>query len=703
MKSKILFIVLAVISISFSYQAQENKSDNPFFKEWKTPFQTAPFNEIKEEHYMPAFEEGMKIQKQEVDVIINNPEAPTFENTITAFEKSGELLNKVSNIFYGLLGVATTEGIQKIAEEIAPVFAKHSDDINLNEKLFARVKALYDKKESLNLNQEQKYLLEKYYKDFVKSGANLSEADKEKFRKINEELSTLSLQFGQNVLKETNAFELVIDNEKDLSGLPESAVAAAKETATKKGYENKWVFTLHAPSRAPFMTYCDNRALREKLSKASLNRANHDNENDNKNVIQKIVSLRIQRANLLGYKSHADFTLDEYMAQNPQRVFDFLLNLWKPALEKTKSEIAELQQLSDSEGNNFKLEQWDISYYSEKLKMAKYSFDDETLRPYFQFDTVLKGLLNVINNLFGLQLVERTDIPVYEKDVKAFEVTEADGKHLGVIYMDYFPRDNKRAGAWCGAFREQSNMDGKFITPIILNAGNMTKPTADKPALLTLDEVKTLFHEFGHALHNILSNITYPSFAGTNVAWDFVELPSQLLENWVTQPEVLKTFAIHYQTGEVIPEELVEKLNRAELFGKGRETVVTYIYPSLLDMELHTLSQDVTIDVPAFEKNIKNKYGLLPELGCPYPTTINSHCFNGGYSSGYYSYIWAEVLDADAFEAFKENGIFDKETAASFRKNVLEKGGSDVPLELYKKFRGREPKVDALLLRRGLK
>jgi len=687
--------------IVFGQNNDGGNKDNPFFTEWKTPYQTPPFNLIKSEHFMPAFLEGIKLEKQEIDAIINNEKEPTFQNTIEAFEKSGKFLSRVTGVFFHLASANTNSELQKISQEVSPLLSKHGDDISLNPILFKKVKTLYEKRKKLNLNPEQLTILEKTYKGFIRQGANLNNSKKEELRKINEELSLASLKFRENVLRETNSFELVIDNEKDLAGLPQSAIDAAKYDAKLKGYENKWVFTLQAPSYRPFITYSDKRELREKLFKSSINRANNNNEFDNKAIVDKMVRLRLKRAKLLGYKSHSHFVLDEYMAKSTKNVYDFLMKIWEPALKTAKVELAELKKLAEKDGITGNLQPWDWSYYAEKLKIQKYDLDEEMLRPYFKLENAIQGLFTVVNKLYGIKIEERKDIAVYHPDVKVFELKESNGKHIGIIYTDYFPRESKRAGAWSNNFRSQSNIEGNFITPICYNTGNFSKPTEDKPALLTLNEVETLFHEFGHALHGLLSNVTYGSLSGTNVAWDFVELPSQVMEHWVTEPEVLKSFAKHYQTGEVIPEELIKKIDAVSKYNQGFATV-SYLSAAILDMDYHSITVDKPIKTKSFEDDLFKRLGLIPEIGVRYPSTVFSHIFAGGYSSGYYSYIWAEVLDTDAFEAFKEKGIFDSKTADLFRQNVLSKGGSEDPMVLYKKFRGSEPKVEGLLKRRGL-
>lgn len=700
---KLLHILVAIILLSpIHYSNDEKNMNNPFFKEWNTPFQTPPFSEIKEEHYPPAFEEGIKEQKEEIEQLINNKELPTFGNTIDALEKSGKLLTKVSGVFYNILSSNTNEEMQKIAKIIAPMLSKHRDDINLNEKLFNRVKSIYDAKDNLNLTTEQNTLLKKYYTDFVRNGANLNPEEKENLRKINEELSVLSLRFGENILKETNSIGLIIDNKEDLAGLPDAVIQSAAETGKTKNNEGKWVFTLQRPSFIPFLQYSPKRELREKIFQAYINRGNNNNEFDNKILLSRIANLRYKRAKLLGYKNHADYVLEKNMAKNPETVYRFLNDLWKPALKRASAEAADMQEIIDKEGGKFKLAAWDWWYYAEKVKKEKYDFDEEMLRPYFKLENVIEGAFKVATKLYGIQFVERKDIPVYHPDVRVFEVKEANGKHIAIFYTDYFPRDSKRSGAWMNNFRDESNIDGNLITPIICNNGNFSKPTIDKPSLLSIDEVTTLFHEFGHAIHGMLAKSVYPSISGTSVVRDFVELPSQIMENWAMEPEVLKMYAKHYKTGEPMPDELIKKIENSSLFNQGFETV-EYLAASFLDMDWHTLTTDEEINAIKFEKESLNKIGLLPEIESRYQSTNFQHIFAGGYASGYYSYIWAEVLDADAFQAFKEKeDLFDKELANSFRKNILEKGGSEDAMVLYNKFRGREPKVDALLVRRGL-
>ena len=694
-----LLLILTIGILSFSCSKTEQ---NPFFTEWKTPFQTPPFNKIKEEHYMPAFEEGMKQQKQEIKAIVTNPEAANFKNTIEALEKSGELFTKVENVFDNLKSAHTNDSLINIAKRVAPLLSNHEDDILLNDKLFQRVKAVYQQKEELDLTSEQNKILEEYYKDFVRGGANLDEEKKAELREINEKLSVLTLQFNDNVLKEDNAFELVIEKEEGLAGLPENVIKGAAEAAKEKGLEGKWVFTLHKPSMIPFLQYSEKRDLREKIFKAYINRGNNDNEYDNKAILSKIAALRVKKASLLGYKSHADFVLEKNMAKTPEAVYNLLNQLWEPALKMAKKEAYELQSMIFEEGNNFKLEPWDWWYYAEKLKKAKYDLDEEMLRPYFKLENVIDGAFMVANKLFGITFTERKDIPKYHPDVKIFEVKEADGTHIGILYTDYFPRPSKRGGAWMNAYRKQSNINGEKVTPVICNVGNFSKPTDEKPSLLSFEEVGTLFHEFGHALHGLLSNCTYPKLSGTEVARDFVELPSQIMEIWASEPEVLQMYAKHYETGESMPNELIDKIKATSKFNQGFATV-EYLAAAILDMDWHTLTDPEERDPIAFENQSLDKIGLIPEIIVRYRSPYFRHIFSGGYSAGYYVYIWAEVLDADAFQAFKETSLFDQKTAQAFRDNILAKGGTEDPMVLYKRFRGAEPKIDALLERRGLK
>ncbi len=675
---------------------------NPLLTEWVTPFETPPFDKIKNAHFLPAFKEAMKEQNLEIDAIINNPDAATFENTIVALDHSGSLLKRVDRVFSAIRGAMTNEEVRNISKEVSPMFSKHDDDITLNADLFKRVKQVYDVKESLGLNTEQNKLSDHHYKNFIRGGANLDNDDQGEFRKINEELSLLSLQFGENVLKETNKFELIIDNEDDLEGLPENSITAAAETANEKGYNNKWVFTIQKPSMLPFLRYSKKRGLREKIYRAYFMKGDNNDDLDNKKILSRIAMLRLKRARLLGYKTYAHYALEERMAENPENVYDLLNKLWAPALNRAKEERKEMQQIIIAEGNDFKLEPWDWWYYAEKLKKAKYDIDEDEITPYFQVENVIDGVFGLATRLWGITFEERNDISKYHPDVKVFEVKEADGTHIGILYTDYFPRASKRAGAWMNSLQKQFKKDGKMIYPIIYNVGNFTKPTVDTPALLSLDNVETLFHEFGHALHGLLSNCTYESLSGTDTPRDFVEFPSQVMENWAKHPDVLITYAKHYKTGEVIPAELIEKIQNASLFNQGFKTV-EYLAASILDMDWYTITDTIEYDAILFENKSMEKIGSMREIIPRYRSTYFNHIFSGGYSSGYYSYIWAEVLDADAFNAFVETGdVLNKELAARYRKYILSSGGTDDSMELYKKFRGKDPDIKPLLKRRGL-
>ena len=675
---------------------------NPFFTEYTTPFGVPPFDKIEVAHYKPAFEKGMEEQKKEIDAIVNNPEEPTFENTIVAFDRSGELLTKVMYAFSGQSSVNTTDEIQALEQELYPVLSAHSDDISLNPALFTRVKAVYDKQASMNLNKEQKKLLEETYKGFVRGGANLDADKQARLRELNEKISVLELTFGQNVLKETNAFKLVVDNKEDLAGLPESLIAAAAETAAADSMEGKWIFTLHNPSVMPFLQYADNRALREKIFKAYINRGNNSNGNDNKNVVKELVAARLDKAKLLGYEDFAAFVLDENMAKNEKNVYNLLDQIWTPALKKAKEELADINAEIKKEGGDFEAEGWDWRYYADKARQAKFNMDENEVRPYLELNHVREGAFYVANKLYGITFTEIKDIPKPDPDAFAFECKDKDGSSLGVLYMDFYTRPGKGGGAWCGGYRDQSYKDGKKVLPVVTTVFNFSKPAAGQPALLSADEAETVFHEFGHALHGLFADVHYTGVAG--VPRDFVELPSQVMEHWVFEPEVLKVYAKHYQTGEVIPQELVDKIVKSSKYGQGFATV-EYLAASLLDMDYHTLKeQQPDMDIEAFEAEAMNKRGLIRQIPPRYRTTYFGHTMEGGYTAGYYSYIWAEVLDADAFEAYKETGdIFNPEVASKFRKYVLTPGGIDDAMDMYKNFRGKEPGIEPLLKNRGLK
>jgi len=681
--------------------SEKSAENNPFLASYSTPYEVPPFDKIKDEHFRPAFDAALKEHISEIDEIVAQSEAPTFANTIEKLEYSGELLGKVSTVFYNLNSANTNDSIQAIAQSMAPVLSKHNDNIKLNTALFNRVKAVWEQKESLQLNSEQAELLDKTYKSFIRSGANLSEEQKQSLRDINAEISLSTVKFGQNILAETNAYELVIENEDDLEGLPESLKMGGAAAAKEKGKEGKWVFTLQNPSVMPFLQYASNRELREKIWSAYKQRGDNDDSNDNKEILSKIANLRLKKANLLGYSSHAHYVLEESMAENPDNVYKLLNSLWTPALKKAKVEAADINKEIQAEGNNFKAEPYDWRYYTEIIRKKRYSLDENEMKPYFSLKSVREGAFDVANRLYGLNFKAITNVPVYHQDVEVYEVTEKDGTLVGVLYADFFPRESKRGGAWMTSYRAQKTVDGERKAPVISIVCNFTKPVGDTPALLTFDEVTTLFHEFGHALHGLLSNVQYQSLAGTSVPRDFVELPSQIMENWAADPEVLKLYAKHYQTGEIIPNELVTKMINAGTFDQGFATV-EYLAASFLDLNYHAAQKELPADVRSFEDASMKKIGLIGEIIPRYRSTYFNHVFSGGYSSGYYSYIWSAVLDTDAFAAFKEKSLFDQELAKSFRSNVLEKGGTEKSAELYRKFRGADPNPVHLMKKRGL-
>lgn len=700
---KRISLLLLGTAILFTGCMKETKSDNPFFNEWDTPYEVPPFDKIRAAHYMPAYLNGFAEHKEEIKEIINNPEEPTFDNTIKPFVYSGQLLTRVSRVFGGLNSAHTNDTLQSIQKEIAPLLSKHNDDISLNDSLFDRIRIVYENKEKFNLTSEESKVLEETYSDFVRGGAALPPEDKEVLRKINEELSLLSVQFSQNLLAETNGFKLIIDKEEDLTGLPEGVKAQAASLAKTMGLDNKWVFTLQVPSMTPFLQYSDRRDLREKLFTAYFMKGDNDNENDNKEIIADIARLRLEKAILLGYNNYASYILEKNMAKSPDRVIDFLTQVWNAAIPVTKAEATAQQQMINRENGKFRLEPWDWWYYTEKIRKEKYDLDDELTRPYFKIDNVISGMFYVANRLYNLDFSERTDIPEYHPDVVTFEVSR-DGEHVGVLMIDNYPRESKRGGAWCGVYRSQiRDTEGRMITPVVTMVTNSTPPTGDKPALLTPTEAETLFHEFGHALHQLLSNSTFPGFTGTAVPRDFVELPSQIMEHWVFEPEVLKVYAKHYETEEIIPSEIVDKLVKSGQFNTGFATT-EFLAAALLDMEYHMLTEPVNLNIREFEKKTLDKYGLIPEIKPRYRSTYFNHIWASGYASGYYSYYWSEMLDADAFQAFKETGdIFNREIASKFEKEILSRGGTGDPLEMYIAFRGKEPGVDALLINRGLK
>jgi len=705
MQSKALTI-LVITALFFLGACKTNQSDmnqdNPLLKEFTNEYGIPPFEEIENEHFLPAFKQAINEQSENISEIVENEDAPTFENTIEALEFSGLLLSNVSGVFYNLLSSDTNEELEAIAQELASLLTKHEADISYNSGLFEKVKIVYDSKDKFNLNDEQAKLLENTYKNFVRSGINLPKDKQDRLREINENLSKLSLDFGQNNLKEINNYKLVVENLDDLAGLPQEQIDAAAERAKKADLENKWVFTIQKPVLFPFLQYAENRDLREEIFKAYINVGDNDNEFDNKKIIKQIVDLRIEKANILGYNNWAEYILEENMAKTPDNVYELLNNVYEKALPVAKQEAEDLQKMIVADGFNFKLEAWDWWYYAEKLRKSKYDLDENEIRQYLQLDSVQKGLFLVVKKLYNVNIEQVNDVPTYNPEAQAFKVTNVDdGSLVGIVYMDFFTRDSKRAGAWMNNFVNQFIYNRTEQRPIITTNLNISKP-ADGPTLLTMEEVQTMFHEFGHALHGLFTQCTYPSISGTSVARDFVELPSQVLENWASEPSVLKTFAKHYKTGETIPDKLLQKMDAASKFNQGFATV-EYISASILDMDYHVLTEDIDSDIRKFETNSMNKIMLPNEIVVRYRSTYFRHIFSGGYSAGYYGYIWAEVLDADAFEAFKETGdVFNSDVAKAFKQNILERGGIDNPMKSYTNFRGKEPNVEPLLKRKGL-
>lgn len=694
MFKKCIFI-LATSCMMYSCTTQTET--NPFLTEFQTEHGVPPFDKIKLEHYEPAFLKGIEEQNANIDAIVNNSEAPTFENVIVALDNSSPTLDRVSAIFYNMTEAETTDDLKELSIKLAPTLSEHSDNISLNQDLFKKVDAVYQQKDALGLTTEQQRLLEETYKGFVRSGANLSPEKQARLREVNKELSTLGIKFSDNVLNENNAFKLYIDKEEDLAGLPDWFRQSAAEKAKEDGQEGKWLFTLGNASRLPFLQYSENRPLREQMYKAYINRGNNNDKNDNKKIITDIIKLRLEKAQLLGFDCYSNFVLDNTMAKNSTTVMDFLNNLWSYSLPKAKAEAVELQNIMDKEGKGEKLEAWDWWFYTEKLRKEKYNLEEDEIKPYFKLENVREGAFAVANKLYGITLTKLEGIPVYHPDVEVFEVKDADGSHLGVFYVDYFPRPGKSGGAWMSNYREQQGA----IRPLVCNVCSFTQPVGDMPSLLTIDEVETLFHEFGHALHGLLTKCNYKGISGTNVVRDFVELPSQINEHWATEPEVLKMYAKHYQTGETIPDSLIEKILNQKTFNQGFMTT-ELLAAAILDMNLHNLTDTQNLDVLAYEKEAMDKLELIPEIAPRYRTTYFNHII-GGYAAGYYSYLWANVLDNDAFEAFKEHGIFDKKTADLFLNNVLEKGNSEDPMTLYKNFRGTEPQLEPMLKNRGMK
>lgn len=702
MKKSLLIIGCALLLLTTA--CKQKNMDNPFFSEWNTPYNIPDFEKIKTEHYLPAFEEGMQRQKAEIDAIVNNSEAPTFENTIEALEQSGALLNEVSGVFFNLAESNNSEEMEKIAEEISPKLAAHSDDIMLNAKLFERVKAVYDQRESLGLTGEQPRLLEETYKNFVRNGANIPADKQDRFREINSLLSSLTLRFGNNVLKATNDISLTLSEEqvKNL-GLNEGQLAAAKEAAeADANCKEAYKFTLHMPSWEPFMQNCNDREMRKLMWDSYSCRCMAGSKNDNSAIIDSIVNLRLERAQILGFESHAAYTLDDCLAKTPEAVYKCLMDLWKPALAKAKQERDEYQKmLVADEGKDAKLQPWDWRYYCEKLRAERYALNDDEIRPYFSLDNVREGAFTVANKLYGLTFRQNDALPKYDPEAIAYEVLDGDNV-IAVLYMDFFPRESKRSGAWMTNFREQYvDKDGNNVIPIISMVCNFTKPTKDKPSLLNFDESETLFHEFGHCLHGMLSQCHYRSLSGTNVPRDFVEMPSQVMENWCRHPEVMKEYAKHYKTGEAIPDSLITKIAAAATYGQGFINT-ELLAASLLDMDYHSITKPTKIVLPDFEDQAMAKIGLIPEIISRYKSPYFQHIFSGGYSAGYYSYTWTAILDADAFEAFRESGdLYNPELAKKFR-FLLSHGNTIDPMKMYVDFRGKQPSVEPLKRNRGL-
>ena len=681
--------------------------ENPFYRNYKTQFQIPPFSEIEEKHFMPAFIEGMEKHNNEIEQIIQNSEKPSFENVIIAMERSGELLDRVNAVFFNLSGSTTNEKLQEIEKQISPKLSQHYDSISLNPYIFKKVGLLWKDVDNLNLSQEERKILEETYKRFIRSGALLEGSDKDRYSDINQEISKLSVQFSQNLLAETNNFEIILGRD-DLKGLPEDIINLAKEEADNKykktsdiKYNNKYIFTTHRSSMYPFLTYSERRDLREKLYTGYIMRGDNNNEYDNKNITSRIASLRVEKANILGFATHAQYVLDNTMAKTPDAVYELLDQLWEPALSRAKNELQELQKFVNEEGQNFKIASWDWWYYSEKVRKEKYNLDEEEIKKFFTLDNTIDGIFKTANKLFGLTFEEKFDIELYHPDARVWQVKDENGSHLGLYIGDYYTRSSKRGGAWMSTFKDQSNFDGRE-RPIVINVCNFPPPSKDKPSLLSFEHVTTLFHEFGHGLHGLLTNTHYRSLSGTSVSRDFVEFPSQVLEHWASEPELLKSYAKHYKTGEVISDELIDKMKNASKFNQGFANT-EYLAATYLDMDWHSLESTDIQDTNDFERKSLEKIGLIDEIVSRYRTTYFQHIFTSSYSAGYYSYIWAAVLDSDAFAAFKESGdIYNQDLASKYREYILEKGGTENPMELYQKFRGSNPNIGPLLEDRGL-
>jgi peptidyl-dipeptidase Dcp len=691
-------VILCQDMTAIAQAPHQSDTTNPLLEKWTTPFGIPPFEKIKNEHFEPAMRESMRLQLEQVDEIATSKEKPSFANTLEALEGSGRMLDRCKGVFENLTEAETSDELQEIAKRLAPLQAAHEDAILLNGKLFARIRSLWEARESLSLDPDQKTLLERIYREFVRGGALLDPAQKKRLSEINSELATLSVVYGDNVLNEMNDYKLVIEDRTRLKGLPDDLIAQAADAAKEAGMEGKWVFTLHFPSIWPFLTYSEDRDLRRQLFTAYITRGDHNNARDNKAVAAKMAKLRAEKSRMLGYQTWAHFALDEEMAATPEAVYKLLNQMWLPGKRAAGKELEAMKAAATAAGQPADIQPWDWFYYADKVRRAQFDFDETVLRPYFKLEAVRDGAFEVARRLYGITFTALNNVPTYHKEARAFEVKEANGAHVGIFYTDWHPRSGKRPGAWCSGFRYARHEDGKPVRPIIANVCNFSRPSPGTPALLTAEEVETLFHEFGHALHALLSKVRYPSLGETPA--DFVEMPSQIMENWALHPEVLKLYARHHKTGEPIPAELVEKLKKSELFNVGFRTV-EYIAASFLDMEWHTLPVAAEPDAQVLESVALARMSLPAYIVPRYRSTYFQHIFSGGYSAGYYSYLWAEVLDADAFGAFEENGLFDKTTADSFRQNILEQGYNERPMVLYERFRGRAPKVEYLLKRKG--
>ncbi|TVQ20122.1 MAG: M3 family peptidase [Bacteroidetes bacterium] len=700
MKKFLLFLI--PLSMILSSCGEEKAVDNPFFVEWDTPFGSPPFDQIHEDHFIPAYQEAIRQHQAEIDAIVDNAEAPTFENTIAAYDQAGSMLRRISPVFGGLRGAETNPRLQEIARETTPMLSAHSSAIRMNEGLFERIQAVYNDRNNLDLNKEQMIVVEKMYQDFERGGAALPAEQREELTKISERMSMVSLQLSENHLAENNAFKLIIEDEADLAGLPSHIIAAAAQEATRVDMDGKWVFTTAFPSRVPFLTFAQNRDLRKEMLMGYVNRGDNDNENDNKELFIELMMLRQQMSEILGYDNYAEYFTAIQMAENPQNVYDFLYRVWEPALARAKREKADLQAIINREGSNFKVEAHDWWYYAEQVRKEKYDLDDDEVKPYFTIENVKQGNFMLANKLWGLTFEARPEIPVYHEEVEAYEVFDNDGSHLAILFIDPHPRPGKRSGAWCGTYRSGAWEDGEWVSPIVTIVMNFTRPSGDKPAMLSWDETTTYFHEFGHAVHNFFAQGNFRR-TSRSVPRDFVELPSQILENWAGEPELLKSYALHYETGEPIPDELIERLQKSEHFNQGFINT-EYLAAAILDMDWHTSNITEDTDVNAFERASMKRIGLIDEIIPRYRTTNFGHIFGGGYAAGYYVYRWAGVLDADAFYAFKESGdLFNPQMAADFRKYILANNALYEGMDAYVNFRGEEPAIEPFLIRSGLK